>query len=198
MSVSDAENDILLSVIMACRNEAGAVGRCVAEALEFMELHGISGEVLVVDNASTDDSAALARAAGARVVYEARPGYGSAMLAGLAHARGVYGLVGDADGEYAYSEMLPLWKHLVDDGYDFVCGDRMLSDEEEGASPFPQPSHRRARPQSDGPAAVLHPRPRLPLRPARFPYGPGESPGAFVPPTSDSAPRWWPASPVPA
>ena len=65
----------------------------------------LDGEVLVVDNASEDDSAALAAAAGARVVHEPRRGYGSAYLAGFAAARGRYIVMADADLTYDFNEI---------------------------------------------------------------------------------------------
>jgi glycosyltransferase involved in cell wall biosynthesis len=73
-----------VSVVIPCLNEEENIEECVRTALGVLEQKGIDGEVLVVDNASEDDSAALAAAAGARVVSEPRRGYGSAYLAGFA------------------------------------------------------------------------------------------------------------------
>jgi glycosyltransferase involved in cell wall biosynthesis len=64
----------LLSVVIPCLDEAGSIERCVAWARTTMAEHGIDGEVVVVDNGSEDDSAAIALAAGARVVHERRRG----------------------------------------------------------------------------------------------------------------------------
>jgi len=63
------------------------------------------GEVVVVDNGSTDGSGALAAAAGARVILEPRRGYGNAYLAGLSSARGRYIVMLDADLTYDPSEL---------------------------------------------------------------------------------------------
>ena len=77
-----------ISVVIPCLNEEEAVGRVVEQALDGIRRSGRPGEVIVVDNASTDRSAEVASAHGARVVSEPRRGYGSAYLAGLAEARG--------------------------------------------------------------------------------------------------------------
>src|SRR5215467_4757796 len=77
----------LLSVVIPCLNEAASIERCVELARNTLDDNHLSGEVIVVDNGSTDGSAELAERAGARVVREQRRGYGSAYLAGFAAAR---------------------------------------------------------------------------------------------------------------
>src|SRR4051794_20399456 len=69
---------LLVSVVIPCLNEAASIERCVELAMGVLDANGIPGEVIVVDNGSSDGSAALAAEAGARVVHEARRGYGSA------------------------------------------------------------------------------------------------------------------------
>ena len=123
------------TILMPCLNEAASVGFCVNEAVTYLRSRSISGEVLVVDNGSADDSAGLAEAAGARVVRESRRGYGSALLRGIAEARGQYIIMADADGEYNFSE-LDGFVSLLRDGYEFVCGDRYAGQTQESASPF--------------------------------------------------------------
>src|SRR5437660_12101945 len=80
----------LVSVVIPCLNEAENIQSCVAAALEAIERMGVTGEVIVADNDSDDDSALLAETAGARVVVERHRGYGSAYLAGFAAAQGRY------------------------------------------------------------------------------------------------------------
>jgi len=77
-----------ISVVIPCLNEEAAVGTVVDQALAGIRLSGRTGEVVVVDNGSTDRSAEIAAAHGAVVVSERRRGYGSAYLAGLDAARG--------------------------------------------------------------------------------------------------------------
>ncbi len=114
----------LVSVVIPCLNEAENIERCVTDALGALRDGAIDGEVLVVDNASEDDSAALATAAGARVVSEPRRGYGSAYLAGFAAARGKYIVMADADLTYDFNE-IPRFVSELDSGAELVMGDRM-------------------------------------------------------------------------
>jgi glycosyltransferase involved in cell wall biosynthesis len=113
-----------VSVVIPCLNEAENIERCVSAALGALRDGAIDGEVLVVDNASEDDSAALAAAAGARVVSEPRRGYGSAYLAGFAAARGKYIVMADADLTYDFNE-IPHFVSELNDGAELVMGDRM-------------------------------------------------------------------------
>ena len=116
--------DARVSVVIPCLNEAANIRRCVEEARAAMDAAGIDGEVVVVDNGSEDDSAALATEAGARVVHERRRGYGNAYLAGLAAAEGDYIVMADADLTYDFAEV-PRFVAELDDGADLVVGDRM-------------------------------------------------------------------------
>src|SRR5436305_14081798 len=80
----------VVSVVIPCLNEAENVGQCVGLARAILEEHGLSGEIIVVDNGSDDGSGEIASAAGALVIEEPRRGYGSAYLAGFAAERGDY------------------------------------------------------------------------------------------------------------
>jgi glycosyltransferase involved in cell wall biosynthesis len=115
---------LMVSVVIPCLNEAENIERCVDEARSVLARHGIAGEVIVVDNASEDGSAQLAAAAGARVVHEARRGYGSAYLAGFAAAQGEYIVMADADLTYDFNE-IPRFVSELETGAELVMGDRM-------------------------------------------------------------------------
>ncbi len=114
----------LVSVVIPCLNEAENIELCVRTAREVLKKSEIDGEVLVVDNASEDESAALATAAGARVISEPRRGYGSAYLAGFTAARGKYIVMADADLTYDFNE-IPRFVKELDGGAELVMGDRM-------------------------------------------------------------------------
>ena len=112
-----------LSIVIICRNEQGAIAHCVSEARGFLERNDIDGEVVVVDNASSDSSAEMARRAGARVVTEPAAGYGNAIMAGIEAARGQFIIQGDGDGEHDLGALEAYYAKLRD-GYDFVFGNR--------------------------------------------------------------------------
>jgi len=112
-----------ISVVVPCLNEEDAVGTVVDQAWQGIRDSGRRGEVIVVDNASTDRSAEVAAEHGAIVVREERPGYGSAYLAGLAVARGDYVVMGDADATYPMRE-LALFVERLASGNDLVVGSR--------------------------------------------------------------------------
>jgi glycosyltransferase involved in cell wall biosynthesis len=112
-----------ISVVIPCLNEEEAVGAVIDQAWEGIDASGRPGEVIVVDNASTDRSAEVAAEHGAIVVREERPGYGSAYLAGLAVARGDYIVMGDADETYPMRDLAPFVERLAA-GDDLVMGSR--------------------------------------------------------------------------
>ena len=122
-SNSPIENKVEVSVVMPCLNEAQTIGTCVQKALRAMKALGVSGEVVVADNGSTDGSPLIASEAGARVVYQPQKGYGSAYLAGIGAAKGKYIIMGDSDDTYDFSNIEPFLTPLRN-GYDFVIGSR--------------------------------------------------------------------------
>jgi glycosyltransferase involved in cell wall biosynthesis len=115
-----------VSVVMPCLDEADTVAGCVRKALGALEAGGIAGEVIVADNGSSDGSAELARQAGARVVDVPRRGYGSALMAGIAAARGRLVVMGDADDSYDFAE-IPRFVHKLREGFELVQGCRLPS-----------------------------------------------------------------------
>jgi Glycosyl transferase family 2 len=114
-----------VSVVLPCLNEAESVGACVAAAKSALAGAGISGEVVVVDNGSTDGSPELAADAGARLVREAQRGYGSALRAGFAAARGEIVVMADADLTYDFSRIPDLLAPIQAGHADMVLGSRL-------------------------------------------------------------------------
>ncbi|RNE48770.1 glycosyltransferase family 2 protein [Corynebacterium alimapuense] len=83
-----------ISVVIPCLNDADLLKRCL-DSLAVQQI--LPDEVIVVDNGSTDDSAAIAQAAGARVVTESRRGITWATRTGFDAAEGDIFLRTDAD-----------------------------------------------------------------------------------------------------
>lgn len=123
---------------MPCLDEAESVATCIHKARCCLETLGVSHEILVADNGSTDGSPEIAETAGARVVPVAAKGYGSALLGGFAEARGTYVVMGDADDSYDFAGLGPFLERLRA-GADLVMGNRFRGGIAPGAMP---PLHR--------------------------------------------------------
>jgi glycosyltransferase involved in cell wall biosynthesis len=113
-------------VVVPCHNEAATVGKVVRDFRAALP----EAEVLVVDNASTDATPELARAAGARVLSEPRPGKGFALISGLREARDAdYFVMVDGDDTYP-AEDAPRLLAAAYAGADMVVGTRLEASEE--------------------------------------------------------------------
>jgi hypothetical protein len=124
-----------LSVVMPCLNEERTVRACVEKAVRTMREQGIRGEVLVVDNGSTDGSVAAAELGGARVVRQPLKGYGNALRKGFAEARGRFVLMGDCDESYDFGDLGRFVERLRG-GADVVMGNRLKGEVKPGAMPW--------------------------------------------------------------
>ena len=122
-----------LTILMPCLNEEGNIAFCIDQAQFYLASRGLSGEVLIVDNNSTDRSASIATAHGARVISEPVAGYGRALRTGLAAAKGDVIIFGDCDSTYDFSNLDPLYRPLAAGEVDFITGDRFVGQMEAGA-----------------------------------------------------------------
>ena len=121
-----AKDDIELSVVMPCLNEADTLESCIQKSQRALTENGIRGEVIVADNGSIDGSQQIATRLGAHVVPVAAKGYGSALMDGITAARGKFVLMGDADDSYDFLE-LPKFLAKLREGFDLVQGCRLPS-----------------------------------------------------------------------
>ncbi|MDQ2943425.1 MAG: glycosyltransferase family 2 protein [Candidatus Dormibacteraeota bacterium] len=127
-----------VSIVMPCLNEAETLANCIQKAQRAIEKDGLSAEIIVADNGSTDGSQVIAKELGARVVPVPRKGYGSALIGGIEAAGGQLVIMGDADDSYDFAAIAPLIAKLRE-GYDLVVGNRFAGRIEHGAMPW---SHR--------------------------------------------------------
>jgi glycosyltransferase involved in cell wall biosynthesis len=119
-----------VSAVIPCLDEEVAIGPCVVAVLA----HGV-GEVIVVDGGSADSTVERASGAGARVIIERRPGYGRALLSGVAaiSPRATIVLFIDGDGSDR-TEMIPALLEPIERGIaDFVLGSRLRGPRERGS-----------------------------------------------------------------
>ncbi|MEO8136462.1 MAG: glycosyltransferase family 2 protein [Betaproteobacteria bacterium] len=124
----------MVSAVMPCLNEERTLGICIDKALGAFAAMGLQGEVVVVDNGSSDNSVEVARRHGARVVNQPIRGYGSALQTGIDSAIGEYIIIGDADDSYDWSAIEPFVNELLK-GYDLVMGNRFRGGIRQGAMP---------------------------------------------------------------
>jgi glycosyltransferase involved in cell wall biosynthesis len=114
----------MVSVVIPCLNEADSLGTCLEQAWIGLRQLPESGEVIVADNGSSDGSQEIAARHGATVINVSLRGYGAALMAGIAAARGRWILMADADASYDFSE-LPRFIAELRAGAELVMGCRL-------------------------------------------------------------------------
>lgn len=121
-----------ISVVIPAFNEEQAIGE-VVRAVPADRVH----EIIVVDNGSSDDTATRASSAGARVIFEPRPGYGSACRTGAKAAAGS-DIIVFLDGDHSDdpSQLEAIVGPLMDNHADLVIGSRLRGTLEKGAMPL--------------------------------------------------------------
>jgi glycosyltransferase involved in cell wall biosynthesis len=124
-----------VSVVLPCLNEAETLGICIRKAQNTLAANGISAEIVVADNGSTDGSQEIALRMNARVVHVENKGYGNALRGGIQAARGRYIIMGDSDDSYDFENLMPFVERLRD-GYDLVMGNRFRGGIRPGAMPL--------------------------------------------------------------
>ncbi|MBI2060445.1 MAG: glycosyltransferase family 2 protein [Nitrospirae bacterium] len=108
-----------VSLILPCLDEENGLRMLLKNIPSAVD------ETIVVDNGSTDKTAAIGREAGARVVHEPRRGYGRACLRGLTEARGEILVVMDGDGTYPVNRVETVVSKMVREKYDFLVTRRL-------------------------------------------------------------------------
>lgn len=116
-----------IAILLPCHNEGKAISQVVKSFREVLP----SARIVVIDNASNDDTAQQARLAGATVVSESLPGKGHAVRRGFSEIDADIYAMADGDGTYDATALPFLIKRLVDEHLDMVVGTR--SEKEEAA-----------------------------------------------------------------
>lgn len=127
-----------LSIVMPCLNESETLSICITKAQWYIQQQHLAAEIIIADNGSTDGSQAIATGFGVKVIEVSDRGYGSALRAGIAAAKGQYIIMGDADNSYDFTQLSPFIDQLRA-GYDLVMGNRFRGGIQPGAMP---PLHR--------------------------------------------------------
>lgn len=127
--------NVELSIVLPCLNEAETLAICIKKAQSYLDSSGISGEIVIGDNGSTDGSQQIALQLGARVVDIPVRGYGAALYGAIAASRGRYCIMGDADDSYDFVNLDPFVQKLRQ-GYDLVMGNRFKGGILPGAMPW--------------------------------------------------------------
>ncbi len=129
------EKKIELTILMPCLNEEKNIGYAIKSAQAFLNDFNICGEILIVDNMSTDKSVRIAKKMGAKVVYEKKKGYGIALRHGIHSASGKYIIISDCDSTYDLYHLMPFLTKLRQ-GAPMVIGNRFAGGIKKGAMPF--------------------------------------------------------------
>jgi glycosyltransferase involved in cell wall biosynthesis len=129
--------DPLLSIVVPALNEQLTIEEFISWCQEGLQKVGVAGEILIVDS-STDRTAELALARGARVLRTPKRGLGRAYQDALPFIRGRYVLMGDCDCTYDFRELAPFVEKFRG-GAEFIMGSRFRGYIEPGSMP---PLHR--------------------------------------------------------
>ncbi|MEO6046643.1 MAG: glycosyltransferase family 2 protein [Candidatus Kapaibacterium sp.] len=131
--IAAAKGEHRIAVVIPAFNEDSSILRVLEDIPS-----GLTDEIIVVDNKSTDQTASIARAAGATVLHESRQGYGSACLTGVAYVLArEYDIIVFLDADYSDhpEEMTALVESITRDKFDMVIGSRSAGVMENGAMP---------------------------------------------------------------
>lgn len=129
-----------ISIILPCLNEEDGVGPCASSLLRVLEAHRLEGELIFVDNGSTDGTLAnlkKLKKGDKRIIIagEDKRGYGHALRKGFGMARGELIYMADCDGTYDFDD-IPRFIGKIEEGHDFIVGNRFSGGMDKDAMTF--------------------------------------------------------------
>lgn len=124
-----------LTILIPALNEENTIAICIEKGKKFLKENNINGEILVINNGSTDNTEKISKLLGARTENIKERGYGIAIREGIKLAKGRYTIMIDADDSYNLLEILPMYKKLLE-GNQLVVGNRFKGNIEKGAMKF--------------------------------------------------------------
>ena len=124
-----------LTILIPALNEENTIGICIKKGKKFLKENNINGEILVINNGSTDNTESISKSLGARTENIEERGYGIAIREGIKLAKGKYTIMIDADDSYNLLEILPIYEKLLE-GNQLVVGNRFKGNIEKGAMKF--------------------------------------------------------------
>jgi glycosyltransferase involved in cell wall biosynthesis len=130
----DDEPEPEVSIVIPAMNEAITIVDFVKWCHEGLRAAGVRGEILIVDS-SSDNTAELALAGGARVLKAPKRGLGRAYIDALPFIRGEWIVMGDADCTYDFRQLAPFVERFRE-GYEYVMGSRWKGSIEDGSMPW--------------------------------------------------------------
>jgi glycosyltransferase involved in cell wall biosynthesis len=115
-----------ISVVIPALNEEEGIGAVIDQIpVGRLKSAGYGTEILVIDNGSSDKTAEIARAHGARVIVQPIRGYGNAYKTGFANATGDIIATGDADMTYPFDSLPEILERMERDNLEFITTDRL-------------------------------------------------------------------------
>ena len=126
-----------VTILMPCLNERITLPSCIdtaQQAVAELAARGLSAEILISDNGSTDGSREYAESRGCRVTLCPQRGYGAALIHGIKDSRGRMIVMGDSDASYDFREGVPMVAKL-EEGHDLCMGNRFTGKIMPGAMP---------------------------------------------------------------
>lgn len=115
-----------ISIVIPALNEESGIEAVIRQVpVQKLKQQGYDTEIIVADNDSKDDTAEIARRAGATVIAVQERGYGNAYKSGLDHATGEIVVTGDADMTYPFDMTLEMVQYLIDNDIEFLNTNRL-------------------------------------------------------------------------